>query len=838
MKRNLLTIQIFIFFVLSVHVLIAQEEKYHTFVRSSEQIDDIYQSENFIVPANWQVKRTAEWQNISVPFFCTDCDKIELKSSFSIDSSAARKKVYFRFQGLGGSAEIYINQKLIQYLPDAQIPVKIPVNNELLVTTRPNEILIKNRVAGNIDEGYPVFAHLFNEPKFLGLFRNPALIVTSDYQIHNFEYTIKNLDATCEIDYSFMLEIPENLLSSTSPLSIDYSILGANSQLYHRRIRTIREASSTITGELKIPESQLWELDNTNKISLISTISRRNVTLKRDTLRTAMREFKVVNQQFLLNKKNLIIKGINYYRNYQNLINTDNNFSEIVEQDLRNIKNLGFNSVRFPGYFPDETVVTIADTLGLLLFSELPIKRYPLSLFQSDNLLENTKTSIKFAGDFSESHPSIAAIGVGQEIPLYEGSVQKFYLIIDGFIDTNTNLSSYVSPIPSNTIYREKITDFYLLDLYHPLRYIQNKKAYQQYTLAGMAAIIKNIAVHEWDAEPSNVSRAVFLSQEIQTMFNDFKFDGGFIESYSDWNAIVPTHLTINQNNPLRMPNGIYNASKEPKPWLMTIDNIWDLANKSTIGEHISKQDTNFFSILMVFASLFFFAIYRKRARLRDNIKRSLRHPYGFFVDMRERRIIPLFNSFVVGIFSSLILAAYLGSFFYYYHDAFWMQEMWCIFLNPLDFYSNYLKYSSSPVYITFVFSIILFCYPLVMSIILYLINLISSEKIRYRQGLAIALWSGVPLFFLLPVSIIGYHLLNYLENHSILFIILGAFIIWSHFRIINGIRVLFITKALKIFIILLLSYITPLVIFWAVFRPESHWYDYFMLIMNAQSLF
>ncbi|MEJ2054121.1 MAG: YIP1 family protein [Calditrichaceae bacterium] len=776
------------------------------------------------------------WESVTIPFFCSDCSQMELKATFSIDSIAASRKVYFEFQGIGGSAEIYINQKLIQFLPDAQILAKIPVNNELLLTTRSNDLLIKYKIAVNVDEGYPVFAHLFNEPRFLGLFEHPFIQLTPDYQIDQFKYSIEKIDQTSEVEYSFKLRVPENALDRRYPLSLDYSILSSDGRLYHRRIKTVREITTSLTGLLKIPESQLWDIENPSYISVVSEISRRNITLFRDTLRVALRTFRSSNQNFILNEKNLIIRGINYYQNYRNII--DENFLKIVVQDFKNIKMLGFNAVRFPGYFPNKDVVAIADTMGLLLFSELPVKRYPVSLFQSDNLLENTKTSIKFAGMFAGEHPSIVALGVGQEIPLYEGSVQKFYLIVNGFINSNTQIASYLSPIPSNTVYREKIADFYILDLYHPLQFIKNKNAYGRYALAGKAAIIHNPAVHEWDNEPSNVSRAIFLSQEIQTIFKDFKFKGGFIESYSDWFAAVPTNLTINQPEPDRMPDGIYRATKEAKPWLTTIDNIWDLANKDTIGEPRPQQKTNFFSILMVAASLVFLAIYRKKPRLRDNIKRAMRHPYGFFVDMRERRIIPLFNSFLVGAFSALILATYLGSFVYYYHNSFWMQEIWCLFLLPLDFYNNYLQYSSSPGYITLLFFIILFLYPLVVSIILYLINLVSTEKIRYRQGLAIALWSGLPLFFLLPVSIIGYHLLNYLDNHSILFILLGSFIIWSHFRIINGIRVLFITKAVKIFIILLLSYIIPLVIFWAVFRPESHWYDYFVLIVNAKSLF
>jgi hypothetical protein len=832
--------RLYIFFILVIFnskILEGQEVKFYFFDRNSTFDINHASSNNIINLQNWQVHKNGNWENITIPFICTDCSNLNLKSTFRIDSLSTKKKVYLKFQSAGGSVEIYLNQKLLQFVPNAQIPVKLNILNELLLVKRPNELTFKFKIPKTIDEGYPVFTYLYTEPKYLGIFNPVQIDIEPDYYVKNFKYEVIKFDEICEIKYNFDLHIPETLIDRVIPASIDYSILGSYGKLYHRRIKTIQQSSSTIEDFLKISKIEFWKPDLPIKSSLIYTIARNNRILYKDTLNIAFRTCKSNQKQFFLNGEKIIIKGINYYQNYLNLVGKD--YFSVLKKDLITIKRLGFNTIRFPGYFPNADIVSIADSLGLLLFAELPIRRYPVSLFQSDNLLENTKISLKQINNYILNHPSIYALGIGQEIPLYQGSVQKFYLIINGFTKSITSLPMYLSPIPSNISYRERIADFYMLDIYRPLHSIKNRNIFShQYGLAGKLAIIHDNNTNRWDSEPSNLERAIFLTQEIQTLFNVFSFNGGFIESYQDWLSIVPTHLTIKHDNPLIMPDGIMQINSEPKHWLLTIDDIWGLQNKMTIGEQDTENTTNFFSLLMLFASLVFFAIYHKQSRLKDNLKRAIRHPYGFFVDLRERRIIPLFNSFLVGAFSALILAVYLGSFFYYYRDSFWIQEIFCLFLKPLDLYQYYLKCLISPVMITVIFFIILFTYPIVLSIILYLINLFSRRKIRYRQGLAIALWSGIPLFFLLPISLIGYHLLFYLENQAILFIILGLFIIWSHFRIINGIRVLFITRTAKIFTILLLSYIIPVLILWAVFRPESHWYDYFILLLNTKSLF
>ncbi|MEJ2542774.1 MAG: glycoside hydrolase family 2 TIM barrel-domain containing protein [Calditrichaceae bacterium] len=815
----------------------AREAKFYFFEQSSEKLNTLSKIEtNTIIPKSWQVFKNGKWENISIPFFCTGCPYLNLKTSFNIDSASIGKKIYIEFQGTGGSAEVYLNQKLLQFIPNAQIPVKIAIVNDLLLYEQKNEITINFRIPKSINEGYPVFTHLYTEPYYLGIINPIKIGIEPDFFIENLTYQVNKVDEICEINYAYDLNIPQKLIDQVIPASIDYSILGSQGKLYHRRINTIKAASSTIEGLLKISKTELWQPDNPINSYLIYTIARNNRILFKDTLAFAFRTSSSNKKQFFLNGDRIIIKGINYYQNYLNFMGKD--YRKIIHKDLKNIKNLGFNAVRFPDYFPDEDIIFMADSIGLLLFPELPIRRYPVSLFQSDNLLENTKRSIKEISNFIYKHPAFYALGLGQEIPLYHGSVQKFYLIINGYSKSITLLPTYLSPILSNVSYRERFADFYILDIYRPLHSIQNKNYLSPYSLAGKVAIIRDSEAKKWDTEPSNLKRAIFLTQEIQSLFKDFGFKGGFIESYQDWYSIVPTNLTTKQDNPLIMPNGIMQNNSEPKPWLNTIDNIWELFNKMTIGEHSTKTATNFFSILMLFASLIFLAIYRKQSRLRDNLKRAVRHPYGFFVDLRERRIIPLFNSFLVGAFAALILAVYLGSFFYYYRDSFWIQEIFCLFLKPFNLYKDYLEYVSSPVKITLVFFILLFLYPILVSIILYLINIFNVRKIRYRQGLAIALWSGVPLFFLLPISLIGYHLLYYLKDQIILFIIMGVFIIWSHLRIVNGIRVLFITKSAKIFTILLLSYIVPILIFWAVFRPESHWYDYFILLLNTKSLF
>ena len=792
----------------------------------------------FQVLSGWQRETSGSSQQVIVPFLFEKLDALSISASFKLDSTELQKKIYLVFPELFGAVHIYVNDKSLQFFINSDISRSVLLDPGNLKFNTDNQLKIEMKIPVRPEDGFPSFVHLFAEPRFLGLLKPVYLISKSQNYINQFQYTLSQDTDPAIFNYSFNFElntVPEE--QSKDQFNIDYSISSTQGRLYHRRIKRIKIGGNHLSDELKIPKEQFWSVEQPNSLVLSYTLANGNRFMTFDTTSISIRTTNFVQNNFYLNSSKIEIKGVNYHRNLQSF--EDQNYYGKLKNDLTGIKDLGFNAVRCPSYIPDDQFLSLTDSLGLLVFGELPIRRYPNPLFLSDVLLENVKITLDRVSEIINAHPSFYALGIGQEIMLNEGSVQKFILIAKSYAMNKITIPVYTSPVPGSIIPSNRVTDFYILDKYNPLQFSELSKnmIHAPFTIAGMAGIINSDQTNTWDTDPANKQRLLFISNEISAL-KASGLKGGFLECYQDWIATNPTNVTVNNKNPLIMPDGFSFINGEMKPWIKSTDNIWDISQNNTVGKEAKKQITNYFSILMVFASIIFLLIYSKRPRLKENMKRAFKHPYGFFVDMRERRIIPLFNSFLVGAFTALILGNYIGSVFYYYRDSFWMQEVFNLLLEPIGLFEYFLKASKSPVSITLTFFVILFLFPIIVSIILYIISLFSKERIRFRQGLAIGLWSGIPLFFLLPLSIFGYHWLYYFENNYIFFIVLGLFIFWAHFRIINGIRVLFITKTTKVFLIMVLSYIAPVIILWAVFRPEPYWYDYFKLLLNAKALF
>ena len=128
--------------------------------------------------------------------------------------------------------------------------------------------------------------------------------------------------------------------------------------------------------------------------------------------------------------------------------------------------------------------------------------------------------------------------------------------------------------------------------------------------------------------------------------------------------------------------------------------------------------------------------------------------------------------------------------------------------------------------------------HPVVIGTGLKIISLITSAKIRYRQAIVTGFWSAAPFLFFLPISISAVHLLYDATYTFYMIVVFAVFILWTHIRLINGIRILFVVRIHTVIIVLLLSYIVPVAIFLGFYNPVPDWYDYLNLLLNSGYLF
>jgi len=633
-----------------------------------------------IIIDQWQMQsQNSEWLNISLPFYVSSADtkdrNIHLRAVFNYQSKNDKNLILF-CRGIKGSAKIVLNGNFVGFQPNSYAPFKYGMPAELIKQNEKNTLELYIFEPDTPKEGFPQYVNLFSEERQLGLPRSIDLWETPKYDISDFSVSVSSIRKKAIISISYKLNSAfRSALQNDHILTVEETLkTNDNTVLYHKKNKP---------NELKIIQSQteldiknLWSPQSPQVHNFNVKISIADEILLQKNISIGLRQFRVSHNKFLLNNQPITIKGINYHENLSSLENKI--YIATIAGDFKNIKMMGFNAVRFPHYLPDPALVYIADSLGIMLFAEIPIWRYPEAMYLNDHLLENTKTVMQAVGRFYNNHPSLVAVSLGSEIPLYRGATQKFMLILKGIARSTVNIPIYTSPIPRPPFGPERVSDFFMLDSYSPLQDISLPTSFnlQHFLCAGNMGMLTNSDVYIWDSDPSDIQHRLHLLRDIHSAKHKFGLRGGFIESFTDWKAEKNTHINIKQTKSAIMPAGIYKYNHQPKHWVKQMATLWELSEEQALQKKNSHEQTNFFSIFIFFSAGIFFSIYRREIRLRDNFKRAIRYPYGFFIDMRERRIIPLFNSFFVGAFSAIIISTSLGAFTYFYHSSIKFQEI------------------------------------------------------------------------------------------------------------------------------------------------------------------
>ncbi|MHA1425838.1 MAG: glycoside hydrolase family 2 protein [Candidatus Helarchaeota archaeon] len=123
-----------------------------------------------------------------------------------------------------------------------------------------------------------------------------------------------------------------------------------------------------------------------------------------------------------LNNELIKIRGVSLHEEFMptgRTIKRENRF-----QDLKNIKQLGFNTIRTAHYSHDEALIEGADELGLLILEEIPV--YWLCDYSNPETLKVAANQLRSLIFRDFNHPSVILWSVGNEVPVEQKACYNF----------------------------------------------------------------------------------------------------------------------------------------------------------------------------------------------------------------------------------------------------------------------------------------------------------------------------------------------------------------------------------------------------------------------------
>jgi beta-glucuronidase len=161
---------------------------------------------------------------------------------------------------------------------------------------------------------------------------------------------------------------------------------------------------------LTIPKLNLWSPENPKlykvKLNLEGTVIEEQL---------GFRTIEASGKEVLLNGKSIFMRGICLHGEIPNEIRRAYS-SEDAKQLLGQAKELGCNMVRLAHYPHDETITRLADSLGLMVWSEIPV--YWTINFGNKEVLQKAKQQLHEMIDRDRNRASIIIWSVGNETPI------------------------------------------------------------------------------------------------------------------------------------------------------------------------------------------------------------------------------------------------------------------------------------------------------------------------------------------------------------------------------------------------------------------------------------
>jgi hypothetical protein len=810
---------------------------------------------NSLIIKNWQISSQKRnlIENIELPMFApSDWDQVSFRSLFKLTDSLQIKNLNIYISKIRGIASIKLNNIAVRHRLNSPTNSIIPIPSNLLNIGSENTLEIVINRPQSPEDGIPDLVKMFNLPKNLGICGVVAFIWNDENRFTDFSFTFKKNF----LQFKYNLVISDPRLISKAPFAkirCEEEILDPDGRRIHTRfeyldlIRMNKEFSRSIN----IQNPKYWSADTNLQYTINLRIHSGNGLINSFTKKIGLKEFKIKAGKFYINNAELKIKGCTYRVDYpifasNSGVGKEKDFYKTIRDDLCDIKELGFNAVRFPQDTGHPYCFNLADSLGLYLFVESGLWRIPVPYFKSDKLLQASKQIADEALSEFLLHPSFTAFGLGTEIPLHFPAVEKYFLILKRYIQQKSNIPLYIIPLNLKDLKNKPITDFYIYNKYDTsiLSDIKNltnhiNNLVSIYPVWGNVGFSLSRALSSGESRSPEEIQLTKLASFFGHLQRNDHCNGYFIETYRDWISDFPSRVTVKRGD--REDTYTYGLVDKAGNRRMIYNQISMLLNNtaSVSGSYTPRiEKTNFFSISVFVLSIFFFFIYRRDYRFRENLKRSLSHPFGFFVDLRDRRIISIQDSTIIGIYTNFLVSSIIAAYLYFMRDNLLFEEHLSAILVPLNLKVLYISIIDSPLKISFSVWIFFYFMQLAVVIILKILNLFAVEKIRFRQYLATCNWAGAPLLFLLPASLLSYHLMYYDWYPWLAIVILGIFFFWYNFRLGNSLRVLLTMRPFKSFALLIITYGGAYLIFRTIYESKFSLITYFYIFKEATVLF
>ena len=372
------------------------------------------------------VKWNAGWQEVTLPHTWNADDMQKKVSAFYegvgyyrkkciFPESMKGKRLFLRFEGVGSCAEVYVNGYLTgthkgaysAFVCEIGSQVKFGEENEIIVkadnTARPDVIPVNHVLFG-------VYGGIYR-PVWL-VITEPCGIVVNDCASSGVYITQKNVSKqSAEVNVKVKVD---NATLAPVPLVLENVIYDGSGKLVKKHNQAFELTSQGVqsySSQFKLSNPHLWQgREDPYLYKVVSRLLQNGRVLDEVVQPLGLRKYEVVaGKGFFLNGKKYPMYGVTRHQDWWGLgsalTNKEHDF------DLAQIMDIGATTVRFAHYQQSDYIYSRCDTLGLVIWAEIPFVNRVTGQ-EWDNAHQQMRELVRQ----SFNHPSIYVWGIHNEV--------------------------------------------------------------------------------------------------------------------------------------------------------------------------------------------------------------------------------------------------------------------------------------------------------------------------------------------------------------------------------------------------------------------------------------
>jgi beta-glucuronidase len=344
------------------------------------------------VPGDW---------NHQQPEFTFYEGTVWYKKSFDYQKGDAGNKFYIYFGAVNYRADVYLNGKKLGMHKGGFTPFNFEVPAALL-KDKGNFLVVKVDNKRHADEVPTLNTDWWN---YGGITRDVKLVELPGTFIQDFMVQLKKDTSGKAPNKS--PEVEGWVKLNQAPAAGETVTV----EIPELKFKKVVPAGTQLTAlNFKLPKVQLWS-PATPKLYTVTVSTKTD----RTTDKIGFRTIEAHGIQVLLNGKPLFMRGISIHGEIPQEVRRAYT-QEDAAQLLRQSKELNCNMVRLAHYPHDEKITRLADSLGMLVWSEIPV--YWTIDFTSKEVLEKAKIQLEEMITRDHNRASVIIWSVGNETPI------------------------------------------------------------------------------------------------------------------------------------------------------------------------------------------------------------------------------------------------------------------------------------------------------------------------------------------------------------------------------------------------------------------------------------